>query len=161
MASTYELWQKLSHKPLGKIAFSTAVSLKAPYFRTVAPRIVELRPGYAQVRLPKWWGVNNHIGTFHVIAALNGAEIAMGVLAEASVPATHRWIPQGMRAAYPAKSTGGLTVTATADLPDFPAITRESGGKAMPVKFTAVDKTGTTVVEGEIDIWISAKKPKN
>lgn len=156
--STLKLWKKLSGSALQRGLFSVAFSLKAPYFRTVLPRVRVVEPGRAVLRIGKWWGVNNHIGTYHVIAALNGAEAAMGLVCEASVPTTHRWIPRGMRADYPAKSTGGLTVTATLDLPDFSTITRETGGSLHTVKIQLLDDAGVEPVTAEIDVWISAKK---
>ncbi|AWB83757.1 hotdog fold domain-containing protein [Corynebacterium liangguodongii] len=153
------LWEKSSGSPIKRGLFSAMYALKAPYFRTVLPRIQELVPGsHCTVRIPQWWGVNDHIGTFHAIAALNGAEAAMGLLAEATVPPTHRWIPRGMRADYPAKSTGGLTVTATADWPEYSSITRETGGQLVTIACTLVDDSGTVPVTAEIDIWVSAKK---
>lgn len=110
------------------------------------------------MRIAKWWGVNNHIGTYHVIAALNGAEAAMGLLCESTMPETHRWIPRGMRAEYPAKSTGGLTVTASAQFPDFTAVTRETGGQLVTVTCQLVDDSGNVPVTADIDVWVSAKR---
>ncbi|WJY67735.1 hotdog fold domain-containing protein [Corynebacterium auris] len=155
------LWDRLSTSPLKRGVFSTIYSLKAPYFRTVLPRVREVVPGQRVViRLGKWWGVKNHIGTFHVIAALNGAEAAMGLLCETTVPPTHRWIPRGMRADYPAKSTGGLTITATADFPDFAEITRETGGQLVTLTCQIVDDAGVEPVTAEIDVWVTAKRPR-
>ncbi len=155
----YNLWDRLSGSALKRGAFSTVYALKAPYFRTVLPRVREVVPGERSViRLGKWWGVQNHIGTFHVIAALNGAEAAMGLLCETTVPTTHRWIPRGMRADYPAKSTGGLTITATADFPDFAEVTRETGGQLVTVTCEIVDDAGVEPVTAEIDVWITAKR---
>jgi len=154
------LWRKFNGSAPQRGLFSAGFALKAPFFRTVLPRVRVVEPGRAVVRIGDWWGVRNHIGTYHVIAALNGAEAAMGLVCEASVPNTHRWIPRGMRADYPAKSTGGLTVTATLDLPDFSAITRESGGQLVTVKIQLLDDAGVEPVHAEIDVWISAKKPR-
>lgn len=156
--ATAKLWRKHRDSSLGRAFFSTAFSLKAPYFRTVFPRFREAEPGKAVVRIGEWWGIRNHIGTYHVIAALNGAEAAMGLLCEVSVPATHRWIPRAMRAEYPAKSTGGLTVTATADFPDFSEVTAETGGQLVTVDVSLIDDAGNEPVHAEIDVWVSAKK---
>lgn len=154
--STYRLWQKASRLPFGSRLFTAAVSLKAPYFRTALPHVVELEPGRCVVTGPAWWGNRNHIGTFHVIAACNLAEMAMGMLAEATVPATHRWLPVGMTTTYPAKSTGGLTVTAELpELPDFSAIT---AGTDIPVPIRFVDAAGVEPITGEITIRVSPKK---
>lgn len=155
---TAKLWHKFNDNVLKRGLFSAMFSLKAPYFRTVLPRIREAEQGSATLRIGKWWGVQNHIGTFHVIAALNGAEAAMGMLCETSVPDTHRWIPRGMRADYPTKSKGGLTVKATADFPDFSTITRDTGGQLVTVKIDCVDDAGNSPVVAEIDVWLSAKK---
>lgn len=157
-SSVFRMYKKLSKKPGGKGLFSAAVSLKAPYFSTVLPRLQEMRPGYAEVKVPKWWLVNNHIKTFHAIAACNAAEYAMGMLAEASLPNTHRWLPKGMRTEYRTKSTGGLTARASAELPDFSQITRESGGQTVTVTIHFEDAAGNEPVYAEIDIWVTAKK---
>ncbi|EFK54442.1 DUF4442 domain-containing protein [Corynebacterium genitalium ATCC 33030] len=153
-----QLWEKFSDTALKRAVFSAFYSVKAPYFRTVMPRVREAVPGRCVVRLGKWWGVQNHIGTFHVIAGLNGAEAAMGLLCEVSVPDTHRWIPRGMRADYPKKSTGGLTITATADFPDFDSITRETGGQLVTIDCQIVDDAGVEPITAEIDVWVTAKK---
>ncbi|MHB1009117.1 MAG: DUF4442 domain-containing protein [Propionibacteriaceae bacterium] len=36
--------------------------------------------------MPLRWSVRNHIGSLHAIAAVNGLEAAMGLLAEATWP---------------------------------------------------------------------------
>jgi acyl-coenzyme A thioesterase PaaI-like protein len=152
MNQTYALWRRLAEKPLGRQLFSTAMSLRVPYFRTVLPTVVELRPGYCQVRAPLWWGVHNHIGTFHAIACCNMAEIAMGMLAEATIPNTHRWLPKGMTVEYVAKAESSLHAVAELDqIPEF--------GEPMelPVPVTVYDKNEKPVVRGTITIWVTPK----
>src|SRR5699024_7680612 len=119
-AGIHRLWQKLSRQPLGRWLFTQGVCFKAPYFRTVHPRIRELRPGLCRVRAPNRRGVRNHIGTYHAIASCNMAEIAAGVMTEATVPPSHRWIPSGMTVDYNAKATTGVTAIARLDrIPEF------------------------------------------
>ncbi|MPY85405.1 MAG: DUF4442 domain-containing protein, partial [Actinophytocola sp.] len=79
---TLALWRRLTSKPGGRRLFSTAIALRVPYFATVLPTVRELAPGKCEVSAPKWFGVHNHIKTFHAIATCNLAEIAMGMLAE-------------------------------------------------------------------------------
>lgn len=155
-----KLWKKFNGSAPQRGLFSLGYALKAPYFRTVAPRVREVEPGRAVLRLGKWWGVQNHIGTFHAIAACNLAEFVMGMLCEASVPASHRWVPKGMTTNYLKISKGGLTATATADLPDFTQITPESGGRNLDVRIELVDAEGTLVQDAVITCWITAKRPK-
>lgn len=69
------LWRRLERWPLGKLAFSRAISWKAPYFASISPRFEELRPGYARVSMRKRRAVANHIGTVHAIAMCNLAEV--------------------------------------------------------------------------------------
>ena len=59
----------------------------------------------------------------------------MGMLMEATVPTSHRWIPKGMNVQYHQKATTSLRARARLDPPDFASITDgtdvvvpESGG---------------------------------
>src|SRR5699024_4022821 len=151
--STYAMWQKLSRIPGGSRLFSAALCLRAPYFRTVLPNVRTIRPGYAEVGAPKWWGVYNHIGTFHAIAACNLAEVAMGMLSEATVPSTHRWIPKRMNVQYVAKAETSLS--AVAQLPTVPEFGRD--GMELEVPITVSDTSGTPVVTGTIAVWVTQR----
>src|SRR6476619_5711470 len=53
----------------------------------------------------------------------NAAEMAMGMLMEATVPTSHRWIPKAMNVQYLQKATTSLRATARIDPPDFTSIT--------------------------------------
>ena len=80
----------------GAAQFSAMIGQVAPYFASIAPQMVELRPGYAEVRFAKRREVLNHIGTVHAIALCNAAELAAGSMTDASIPDGCRWIPKGM-----------------------------------------------------------------
>jgi acyl-coenzyme A thioesterase PaaI-like protein len=153
MAQTLAMWTKLAAVPGGKRVFAAAMCLRVPYFRTVLPTVRELRPGYSEVTAPKWWGVHNHIGTFHAIAACNLAEVALGMLAEATLPDTHRWLPKGMTVEYVAKAETSLR--AVAELPEIPAFGDD--GFELPVPVTISDTRGMPVVTGTITIWVTRK----
>jgi acyl-coenzyme A thioesterase PaaI-like protein len=152
MTSVLALYDWTSRLPQGRRLFSRVFTLKAPYFGTVRPRFVELRPNYAELTIRKRRRVQNHIGTVHVIAICNGLEAAMGALAEASIPAGKRWIPKGMEVDYTAKAVSDITCVAetgpeqwTGDDPD------------VPVRVRGVRDDGTTVVEGVIRLWVTDK----
>lgn len=153
MSSTYAMWTKLAAKPGGKQLFSAAMCLRVPYFRTIVPSVREIKPGRCEVTSPKWWGVYNHIGTYHAIAACNLAEIAMGMLAEATLPSTHRWLPKGMTVEYVAKAETSLR--AVAELPSIPDFGDE--GFELPVPVTITDTAGKPVVIATITIWVTRK----
>ncbi|MFM9379088.1 hotdog fold domain-containing protein [Gordonia sp. VNK21] len=152
-SATYALRKKLPDNLLGNTLFSLGMVARVPYFGTVLPLVQEMRPGYCRVTSPNWFGVHNHIGTFHAIAACNLAEASMGMLMEATTPTSHRWIPKGMTVQYLAKA--GTRLTAEAELPepiDFSAIT-EGVDVVVPVRIC--DTAGTEVVHAEITTWVT------
>lgn len=153
MSALANLWQKTSGLPMGKKIFSTVYSQKAPYFASIHATVTEMRPNYAELSLPKRRSVLNHIGTIHAIALCNGAEMAMGALAEATCPKDKRWLPKGMNIAYTAKADGpGVTVTAETDAEQW----AQDGD--LDVRVKAVTEDGTVCFEGVIKLWISSKK---
>lgn len=150
---TLALWQKLSGNAAGRVLFSAGLWAQAPYFATVLPTVQEVEPGRAVVTSPKWFGVHNHIGTFHAIAACNLAETAMGMVMEASTPRTHQWIPKGMNVQYLAKAGTSLRAVATLDR-DLSAITE---GADVPVEIAIYDTNGAEVVHAQIVTWVRPK----
>ena len=152
MTNAYALYRRLEHLPFGKRVFARAFTVAAPYFASVRPRVVEVAPGRAVVVVPKRRRVHNHIGTVHAIAACNGLEAATGLLAEASIPPTRRWIPSGMEVRYLAKSTSDLTCTAETD----PEVWSD-GRAEVPVRVTATRADGIVTVEGTIHLHVSPR----
>lgn len=156
MPSNYllNLYEKTSRLPAGKRLFSMAFARKAPYFSSISPTITELRPNFCEVRFKKRKSVENHIRTVHVIAVANALECAMGACAEASIPASLRWIPKGMDLKYTAKATSDIRATAEID----PASWGANQDIAVIVK--AMRDDNTVVVEGVIHLWVT-EKPKH
>jgi acyl-coenzyme A thioesterase PaaI-like protein len=152
MSTVLDLYTKAARLPQGRRVFSLLFSQKAPYFATVRPRFVELRPNYAELSIRKRRGVQNHIGTVHVIAICNGLEAAMGALAEATVPAHKRWIPKGMDVDYTAKATSDITCIAETDPEQW-----TGDDPDVPVRVRGVRTDGTVVVEGVIRLWVTDK----
>jgi acyl-coenzyme A thioesterase PaaI-like protein len=147
-------YNALHQRPLGKRVFSAAVSLKAPYFRTILPAFVSLEAGRGEVRMPDWWGVHNHLGTVHAIACCNLAELAGGTTLDVSLPDTHRWIPKGMQVSYLKKARGTLTGVATVE--DLSALSPDEAREVfVPVEIT--DRAGVTVVRADITMWVSPR----
>ncbi|WP_439029790.1 hotdog fold domain-containing protein [Gordonia terrae] len=152
---TFALRKRLPANPLGNVLFSLGMVAKVPYFGTVLPLVQEMEPGYCKVTAPNWFGVHNHIGTFHAIAACNLAEAAMGMLMEASTPTSHRWIPKAMQTSYLAKATTRLTAEARLAEPvDFDSIT---AGTDVTVSVRITDTKGAEVVHCDITTWVTPK----
>ncbi|MCZ8378946.1 hotdog fold domain-containing protein [Mycobacterium sp. CPCC 205372] len=150
--STYRAWQRLAGVPAGSRLFSAAAIARVPYFASIAPHVVRMEPGLAEVAVPKWFFVHNHLHTVHAIASCNAAEMAMGMLMEATVPTTHRWIPKAMTVQYLQKATTSLRATARLDPPDFASIAE---GADLVVPVTVTDRGGAEVVHAEITTWVT------
>lgn len=151
---TLKLWRKYSGSALKRRLFSLGVGFKAPYFLTTNAQVKTLEPGHCVVAARKWWLVQNHIGTFHAIAMCNLAEAAMGIMCEATVPPSHRWIPLGIEAQYVAR--GETSLTAEAKLDPIPEFGDEKFDIVVPVFVR--DKAGTVITEAKIPVRISPKK---
>ncbi|MDN4522770.1 DUF4442 domain-containing protein [Mycolicibacterium austroafricanum] len=153
-SANLKIWNRLQHLPLGKWAFGQAVCLKAPYFRTIHPRIGELRPGYCRVTAPNRRGVHNHLGTFHAIASCNMAELAGGMMTDATIPSTHRWIPVGMTVEY--KAQARTAVTAIAHLDSIPVFGAEPLDLIVPVDVS--DESRNVFVTARITMRITPRR---
>ena len=152
MTSTLKLWQKITAKPGGKWLFSQVIARKAPYFKTINPSIDIIEPCHSVVTLEHKKKVQNHIGTVHAIALCNLAEIAMGMVAEATVPGHMRWLPKEMTVKYLKKASGKMTATATAKEPKW------EGKFDWPVDVSVTDPDGLEVFSAVITCYISPKK---
>lgn len=150
-----KLWRSLANKPGGRWLFSQAISRKAPYFATVQPRFTAVEPHRVELTAVKRRAVQNHIGTFHAIAICNMAEAAMGIAAEATLPATHRWLPKGMSVRYLKKAATDLRAVASID----PATVYGTEGFELPVPVDVFDTAGEKVFDALITIWVTPKKP--
>jgi acyl-coenzyme A thioesterase PaaI-like protein len=154
MTSTisYRSYQRLAKLPSGKRMFSLAAMARVPYFASILPHVERMEPGLAVITIPNWWFVHNHLSTVHAIASCNAAEMAMGMLMEATVPTTHRWIPKAMNVQYLHKATTSLRATARIDPPDFLAITE---GAELVIPVSVVDRYGVEVVHADITTWVT------
>jgi acyl-coenzyme A thioesterase PaaI-like protein len=152
MPSTLDLYKTLTALPQGRRLFSIAFGQKAPYFASAHIQVREMAPHRGQVVVPKRRSVQNHIGTVHAIAACNGLEAAMGLLAEATCPPGMRWLPKGMDVQYLAKSTTSLTCTAETTEADW------AGAPDVPVTVRAVTTDGTVTVAGTIHLWVTPRR---
>jgi acyl-coenzyme A thioesterase PaaI-like protein len=156
MPSLLDLWTNASRLPQGRRAFSLAFSRRAPYFASVRPLFIDIRPNYAELRIKKRRSVQNHIGTVHAIALGNGLEAAMGALAEATIPREKRWIPKGMDISYTAKATSDITCIAETDAEQW-----TSDDPDLHVRVRGERTDGEVVITGVIKLWVTPKPPRD
>lgn len=153
MSSTLALYRRLSALPAGNWLFSRLLCYKAPYFSTIRPRITRLDPGCCEATIRDRRAVRNHIGTVHAIALCNLAELSGGLMVEASLPASMRWIPKGMTVEYLKKARGTLRAVATPDI----AVTESVRGHDLPVTVEVRDGAGDSVFRARITMWLSPR----
>lgn len=146
------LYKRVTKLPMGNKIFSMMVARMAPYFGTIKPLITLLEPNKSECLVRKRNAVHNHIKTVHVIAICNGLEMAMGTMAEASIPKHLRWIPKGMSLDYTAKA--GSDIRCVAEVKPEQWVPGD-----LFVEVTAYDVNDVVVVKGHIKLWISEKKP--
>lgn len=144
------LYAKTLKLPAGKWLFSRMFASKAPYFKTIRPTIETLRPNYCELSFKKRKAVQNHIGTVHAIALCNGLEMAMGALAEASIPKGWRWIPKHMEVSYTAKANSDIKVVASI----APELWQLGD---VPITVQAFRSDGELVIDGTINIYVSER----
>jgi uncharacterized protein (TIGR00369 family) len=114
---------------VGPAAFSQLACQMAPYFSTIAPEISELSQGHAVVNVPFRKEITNHLGSVHAIALCNAAELAGGMMTDASIPSGARWIPKGMTVQYLAKAKSDVRAVADGNGIDW----ETAGDKIVPV----------------------------
>ncbi|WP_299001985.1 hotdog fold domain-containing protein [uncultured Shewanella sp.] len=147
------IYNKMSRFSFGNKLFSMFISRMAPYFATIKPLITDLRPHRCVCLVKKRRAVHNHIKTVHVIAICNGLEMAMGTMAEASIPAHLRWLPKGMSLDYTAKANSDIRCVAEVQPEQWVP------GDLL-VNVTAYDENDIVVVKGTIKLWITEKPAK-
>ncbi|MDE3209540.1 MAG: DUF4442 domain-containing protein [Pseudomonadota bacterium] len=153
-SSILSVYRRVSRWPAGHWLFSRMVCHKAPYFATIAPRFVALEPGRCEVRIRDRRRVHNHLGTVHAIALCNLAELAAGMMTDASIPAQMRWIPKGMSVEYLKKAVGGLRGVAV-PVQGPPAA---AAGQEWPVAVQVTDAVGDTVFRAWVTMWVSPRQ---
>jgi len=146
------LYKRMNRLPMGKTLFSRAVCQTAPYFSSISPHVESLEPGRCVVTMKKRRKVTNHLKTVHAIAMCNMAELAGGLMTDASIPQGGRWIPSGMSVKYLKKAKTDLTATADGSQLDW----SQDGTVQVPVSVT--DKSGQQVFHALIDMNIKHAK---
>ena len=153
-APLLNLYRRMQRWPAGSWLFSRAVCVKAPYFASIAPRITLLEPGRCEGRIAHRRKVTNHIGTVHAIALCNLAELTAGLMTDASIPSSMRWIPKGMQVEYVKKATGTMRGMAT---PEFTPEAQVAPYE-LPVNVQVRDRSDEIVFRARILMWVSPRR---
>lgn len=107
------LWSLASKIPGGKFFFSKGIRLFAPYSGSIDARIIELRSGYALLKMKDRKFVRNHLNSIHAIALVNLGELCSGLAFVWSWPNEVRGIVTGINVQYLKKARGTLYAEST------------------------------------------------
>jgi len=114
MSKLLDLYNKLGNETYGE-----EIGKIAPYFSTISPTFINLKPGYCEIFIKDTITIHNHIGTIHAAALCNGAELVAGLCTDVSIPASRQWIPIGMQVKYLTKARGDIIVKTTSEIVDW------------------------------------------
>jgi acyl-coenzyme A thioesterase PaaI-like protein len=143
-----------AYKAVGNEGFGKVVSDAAPYFGTIDPQFVDVRPKeVVEVRIKNRREIHNHLGTVHAAAMCNAAELVGGLLAEVSLPGGRRWIPSAMSVQYLAKARTDIRVVAKGTGIDWSTV----GEIVVPVDI--FDTEDRKVFSAQITMNIKDKPP--
>ena len=154
MSSVLSIYKKCLKYPFGNWIFSKIICHTAPYFGSIKPVFLELRPGYSKIHLKKRRSITNHLGTVHAIAMCNVSELAAGTMLEASIPKDMRWIPKGMTVSYEKLAKTDLVAECKASVDAMNTVGE------FPMDVEVRDKSGDEVFHAQIVMHLSEKKKK-
>jgi len=149
---TLRAWMRMQRTSFGRWLFARTVTKRAPYFGTIKPRFLDLKPKLCRASMRKRRAVENHIGTVHALAMGNLCELAAGLCTEVTIPVGMRWIPRGMTIEYLAKATTDVIATARLDKTEW------TGAENVAVPVTVTDTAGKEVVRAVISMYVSPRK---
>ena len=153
MSNTLALYQRYTKWPFGKRIVSAALGMRAPYFATIHPLILELAPGLCKVQIKDRRSIKNHFGTIHAGAMCTLSELVGGLAVDASLPKDLRWIPKEMTVHYLKKAKGTLTALCSFE----PEILVPGD---IPISLQIMDSSRESVLDATILFYISERKDK-
>jgi len=148
MNPTLAMWERLSQSRLGRWRFARAMYRRAPYFASIKPHFLELRPALSIVFMPRHPTTAGTARTVHALAIANLCELAATTVADVTVPVGMTWHTRGMTIEYLRRAESDVTATARLDKTEW----GEAQNVAVPV--SAVDRNGTEVVRAVITVRV-------
>jgi acyl-coenzyme A thioesterase PaaI-like protein len=149
---TLAAWQKRSQSRFGRWRFARAMCRRAPYFASIVPRFIELRPALCVVVMRKDPRVASVPGTIHSLAIATLCEVAASTVTEVTIPPTMRWASRGMTIEYLRRAESDVTATARLDKNEW------SDAQNVGVPVSVVDRNGTEVGRAVITMHVAPRR---
>jgi acyl-coenzyme A thioesterase PaaI-like protein len=149
LTPTLSQWQKRSQSRFGRWLFTRSVCRRAPYFASIKPYFLELRPKLCVVLMPRHNSTGGPGGAAHPLAIATLCELAASTVTEVTLPPGMSWHSRGMTIEYLRRAQTDVTATARLDKAEW-------GGEAhnIAVPVSAVDRNGAEVVRAVITVRI-------
>ena len=141
-------WQKRSPSRFGRWLFTRAQCRRAPYFASIKPYFLDLRPGICVVVIPRQRGTGGPRETVHPLAIATLCELAASTVTDVTLPSTMRWHSRGMTIEYLRPAESDVTATARLDKAEW----GDAQNIAVPV--SAIDRNGREVVRAVITVRV-------
>jgi acyl-coenzyme A thioesterase PaaI-like protein len=141
-------WQKRAQSRIGRWLFTRTQCRRAPYFASIKPYFLELRPALCVVVIPKQRGTGGQQNTVHPLAIATLCELAASTVTDVTLPATMKWYSRGMTIEYLRHAESDVTATARLDKAEW----GDAQNIAVPV--SAVDRNGREVVRAVITVRV-------
>jgi acyl-coenzyme A thioesterase PaaI-like protein len=141
-------WQKRSPSRFGRWLFTRALCRRAPYFASIKPYFLELRPALCVVVMPRQRSTGGPAETVHSLAIANLCELAASTVTEVTLPPGMTWQSRGMTIEYLRRAESDVTATARLDKTEW----GEAQSVAVPV--SAVARNGSEVVRAVITMRV-------
>lgn len=144
-------WGAAEKVPGGRALFAQALRFVVPYSASIHPRIVELRPGFAKVRMRDRKVLRNHLNCLHAAALFNLAELTGNLAPMAALSPNLQFIPIKLAIEYLKKARGTITATCQADIP-------EVGKHTEHLTYVHLhDEAGTEVARAEVTLLVGPR----
>jgi acyl-coenzyme A thioesterase PaaI-like protein len=112
-------WQKRSQSRLGRWLFAQGLCRREPYFRSIKPHVLELRPALCMVVIPRGRSTSGAGNTVHPLAIATLCELAASTVTEVTLPPNMSWHSRGMTIEYLRQAESDVTATARLDKTDW------------------------------------------
>ncbi len=145
-------WRKRSQSRFGRWLFAQAQCRRAPYFASIKPYFVELRPALCVVVIRKQRGTGGPGNTVHPLAIATLCELTASTVTEVTLPGGMRWHTRGMTIEYLRRAESDVTATVRLDKAEW----GDAQNIAVPV--SAVDRNGTEVVRAVITVRVEPSR---